>query len=139
MKRTENQSFEFQKWPVYQEAVVIAKEAQKFALGLPKIGNQSLNDQFRRASQSIVLNIAEGSSRTTTKDKVNFMRIAKGSVFECASITDLAFEFDLMKLEQYRFFQDKLTNVGRMISGMIRYLEKTQVPRREEGSIPVTY
>ena len=65
----------------------------------------------------------DGSSRTTTKDKVNFMRIAKGSVFECASIADLAFEFELMKIDQYRFFQDKLANVGRMISGMIRYLE----------------
>jgi len=57
---------------------------------LPNTGNQSLGDQFRRASQSIALNIAEGSSRTTVKDKINIVRVSKGSVFECAAIIDLA-------------------------------------------------
>ena len=98
VNQTGNSYFEFQKWPVYRDAIAIAKEAQKFTLTLPKTGNQSLSDQFKRASQSIALNIAEGSSRTTIKDKVNFMRISKGSVFECASIVDLAFEFELMKI-----------------------------------------
>src|SRR4051794_11152157 len=88
--------FEFQNWPVYQQAVLVAKEAQKFCLAVPKNGNLSLCDQFRRASQSIVLNIAEGSSRTSTKDKINFVRVAKGSAFECAAIVDLAHEFDLL-------------------------------------------
>lgn len=105
---------------------MIAKEVQKCCLGMPKTGNQSLSDQFRRASQSIPLNIAEGSSRTTTKDKVNFIRIAKGSVFECAAVADLAFEFQFIDFEIYRRFQSKLANVGRMLSGMIRHLEKAE-------------
>lgn len=130
---TGNRAFEFQNWPVYRDAVILAKEAQRFSLSLPKNGNQSLSDQFRRASQSIALNIAEGSSRTTTRDKVNFMRIAKGSVFECAAIADLAIEFELLDLELYRFFQDKLANVGRMISGMIRHLEKSEEKKHQSA------
>lgn len=119
----EAKNFEFQKWPVYREAIIIAKEAQKFCLALPKTGNQSLGDQFRRASQSIVLNIAEGSSRSSGKDKINFLRLSKGSAFECAAICDLAVEFELMPTECHRSFQDKLANIGRMLSGMIRYWE----------------
>ena len=65
--------FEFQNRPVYKRAVTVANEAQKFCLAVPKNGNLSLCDQFKRASQSIVLNITEGSSRTSTKDKVNFV------------------------------------------------------------------
>ncbi len=117
--------FEFQNWPVYRQAVSVAKQAQKFCLSVPKTGNLSLCDQFKRASQSVVLNIAEGSSRTSTKDKVNFVRVAKGSVFECAAIVDLALEFELMDLEKHRSFQDALANMGRMLSGIIRHFEKS--------------
>lgn len=122
----ESRPFEFQNWPVYKRSVLVAKEAQRFCLAVPKNGNLSLCDQFKRASQSIVLNIAEGSSRTSTKDKINFVRVAKGSVFECAAIVDLAFEFELLDREKYAEFQDALANIGRMLSGLIRYLEKHQ-------------
>jgi len=116
--------FEFQNWPVYRQAVSVAKEAQKFCLAVPKTGNLSLCDQFRRASQSVVLNIAEGSSRTSIKDKINFARVAKGSAFECAAIVDLAYEFGLMEVEKHAAFQDALANIGRMLSGIIRHFEK---------------
>lgn len=109
-------------------SVAVAKDAQKFCPSLPKTGNQSLGDQFRRASQSIVLNIAEGSSRVTFKDKVNFLRVSKGSVFECAAIVDLALEFALLDPKQAELFQDKLANIGRMLSGMIRHFEKQEEP-----------
>lgn len=118
--------FEFQNWPVYKQAVAAAKEAQKFCLTVPKNGNFSLCDQFRRASQSVVLNIAEGSSRTSTKDKVNFVRVAKGSVFECAAIVDLAYEFELLDQKKHDAFQDALANIGRMLSGIIRHFEKVE-------------
>lgn len=117
--------FEFQSWPAYKQAVSVAKEAQKFCLAVPKNGNLSLCDQFERASQSIVLNIAEGSSRTSVKDKVNFTRVSKGSVFECAAIVDLALEFELLDQQKHGEFQDALANMGRMLSGIIRHFEKS--------------
>lgn len=117
--------FEFQTWPVYKQAVLVAKEAHKFCLAVPKKGSLSLCDQFKRASQSIVLNIAEGSSRTGIKDKVNFARVSKGSVFECAAIVDLAYEFGLLDREKHAAFQDALANIGRMLSGIIRHFEKS--------------
>jgi four helix bundle protein len=118
--------FEFQNWPVYKQGVSVAKEAQKFCLAVPKNGNLSLCDQFKRASQSIVLNIAEGSSRTSIKDKVNFARVSKGSVFECAAIVDLALEFELLNQQKHGEFQGALANIGRMLSGIIRHFEKQQ-------------
>ena len=122
--------FEFQNWPVYKQAVLVAKEAQKFCLSVPKNGNLSLCDQFRRASQSIVLNIAEGSSRASTKDKVNFVRVAKGSVFECAAIVDLAYEFELLPGEKHADFQESLASIGRMLSGIIRHFENAELVKK---------
>lgn len=118
--------FEFQNWSVYKQSVSVAKEAQRFCQSVPKNGNMSLCDQFKRASQSIVLNIAEGSSRTSIKDKVNFARVSKGSVFECAAIVDLALESELLDRQKHAEFQDALANIGRMLSGIIRHFEKQQ-------------
>lgn len=120
----EDKEFDFQRWPVYIEAKAFAKAAHKFCLALPKTGTHSLGDQFRRASQSIVLNIAEGASRSTSKDKINFLRMAKGSTFECAAITDLALDFQLLPRVEYQQQQSKLATIGKMLSGMIKYWEK---------------
>lgn len=124
--------FEFQKWPVYQEAKEFAKLAHKFCIKLPKSGTHSLGEQFRRASQSIVLNIAEGSARTTARDKINFLRIAKGSTFECVAISDLAVDFELLNAQELENYQSRLANIGRMLSGMIRYWEKA--PERKPSA-----
>ena len=48
-----------------------------------------LFDQLMRASSSVVLNIAEGSGKQTTKDQKRFYAIALGSLRECEAIMDM--------------------------------------------------
>ena len=42
-----------------------------------------LKNQFGKASLSMMLNLAEGSSKVGTRDRRNFIVIARGSTFEC--------------------------------------------------------
>ena len=49
-----------------------------------------LQDQCRRASSSIALNLAEGAGRSTRADQCRFFTIAFGSLRECQAILDLA-------------------------------------------------
>jgi len=76
--------FDFCKLDVYQRA-------KAFCILMHKLisdGNfdRITKDQLRRASFSIMLNIAEGSSRFSNKDRKNFMVVARGSTFEFAAI-----------------------------------------------------
>jgi len=48
-----------------------------------------LQDQFQRASASIVLNIAEGSGKRTPNDQRQFYSIALGSLRECRAVLDM--------------------------------------------------
>jgi four helix bundle protein len=45
-----------------------------------------IKNQLGRASLSIMLNIAEGSAKSSNRDRKNFFMTARGSVFECTSI-----------------------------------------------------
>ncbi len=52
-------------------------------------GAADLRDQLLRASESIVLNIAEGAGRYGIDDKRRFYRMANGSAMECAGALEL--------------------------------------------------
>ena len=49
----------------------------------------NIKDQLVRASQSIVLNLAEGSAKSTAKDKRRFYAIAFGSTKEVQAAFDI--------------------------------------------------
>jgi len=70
--------FDFEKLVVYKEAKRLNREVLAF-LRENKI-DSFLKDQLRRASISIVINIAEGSGKFSKADKRNFYTIARGSV-----------------------------------------------------------
>src|SRR5436305_8891034 len=112
-------SFEFQNWPVYERALDFVAQAYRLCSDLPKDSATGLRDQLRRASQSIPLNIAEGCSRYTGRDKANFFRIARGSVFECVAILDVAKKLELADRELGELFKN-LETIGRMLSGLIK-------------------
>lgn len=80
--------FDYEKLTVYQKAKSFYHNACEF-LNSTSTLDRSVKDQFKRASLSIVLNIAEGSSRFSKADRKNFFVIARGSAFECAAIIDL--------------------------------------------------
>ena len=71
--------FDFQKLDVYQKSKNFCKEI--YSIPDEKNFDRVTNDQLRRASFSIMLNIAEGTSRFSNKDRKNFFVIARGSAF----------------------------------------------------------
>ena len=87
-------------------------------------------DQITRASQSINLNVAEACARSTGKDKANFFRVAKGSAFECVAVLDLMEAVGWISQKENSEVQAQLTEIGKMLSGLIRYFEKEKAPER---------
>jgi len=114
--------FDFCKLDVYQKA-------KAFCILMHKLisnGNfdRTTNDQLRRASFSIMLNIAEGSSRFSNKDRKNFMIVARGSAFECAAIMDYLSEVSEIDKDAYSNYLKSLEEISKMLYGLIRGLDK---------------
>ena len=114
--------FDFIKLDVYQKAksfcVLVNKNISSRHL------DKTADDQLRRASLSIMLNIAEGSSRFSNKDRKNFMVIARGSAFESAAILEYLFEISAIKEEEYKNHINNLEEISRMLFGLIQHLDK---------------
>jgi four helix bundle protein len=113
--------FDFQKLDVYQKAKSFCKDITRLLMN--KDFDRVTNDQLRRASFSIMLNIAEGSSRFSNKDRKNFLVIARGSAFECMAILEYLYEMNELKEEAYNGFTGKLDEISRMLFALIRKLD----------------
>lgn len=117
--------FDFQKLEVYQKAKSFCKDVTKI-LKEEKF-DRTTNDQLRRASFSIMLNIAEGSSRFSNRDRRNFMVIARGSAFECVAILEYLTETEIIKKESFQIYYNQLEELSKMLFALIRRLEEAPV------------
>jgi len=110
--------FDFEKLEVYSKAKNFNAFVQGF-LGRTGI-DKTTQDQLRRASFSIMLNIAEGSGRFTKPDKRNFYVIARGSAFECAAIIDFLKDQGNLDHKEFDHFYNLLEEISKMLFGLIR-------------------
>ena len=113
--------FDFEKLDVYQKAKQFNKEIYAFVRTSQSIDPISKN-QLRRASLSIMLNIAEGSSRFSKPDRKRFYVIPRGSAFECAAVFDFLHEEVILTSDQFKQFYAKAEELSRMLFTMIRNL-----------------
>jgi four helix bundle protein len=97
----------------------------------PKEEQFGLTNQIRRAAVSVPSNIAEGCGRQHTRDTIQFLFIARGSLFEVE--TQLYLAFDLAYVTQATFGETLalITDCKKLLQGFIRYyrslLQSTQV------------
>jgi len=78
-----------------------AKDIYKLTKRFPKDEIFGLRSQFRRVASSVVLNIAEGSG-LTKEEFQNFLKRARGSVYECIPILETALEARYISSEEYK-------------------------------------
>ena len=82
-----------------------------------------MKNQLSRATISIMLNIAEGCGRPTSKDRRNFYVIARSSAFECASIIEFLHSQEEVSLHNKEEWLAGDEEISKMLYAMIRKLE----------------
>ena len=117
--------FDFEKLEIYQ----VVKRQNLKALALisqSALIDLYIKDQWKRASLSIMLNLAEGTGRMSVQDKKNFYTIARGSVFECAAILDLLHEMKLIEEDVFTDLYAGYEQCSKMLLAMYRSMERQQ-------------
>lgn len=114
------EEFNFEKLDVYQRSLRLAIKVIKEIKGFDYKYNR-IRDQFVGAIISVPLNIAEGNGRKSSKDRINFYKIARSSAFECIPLISISIELKLIGKENYDSWRAEIKEICKMISGLIRY------------------
>ncbi len=107
---------------VWQKAIDLSVEVYKLSAKFPKEEIFGLTSQIRRASNSVSLNISEGSVKTT-KTFVNQLRIAKGSAAEVLSGAILATRLEFVKDNEIIKCRQLVDEEIKMLHALINSLE----------------
>ncbi len=86
----------------------------------PNFSRDTLGKQFVRAADSISANLAEGFGRFGKKDKINFYRYSRGSVYECLDWNEKCKNRNLMTVEEYKYIFSTLQELPRLINILIK-------------------
>jgi four helix bundle protein len=112
----------FKKLKAWEHARTLAVLSRPAIERLPVSEHKGLADQWRRASYSVVLNIAEGASRQGSKEFRKHLGIARSSLDEIEAIIDLVRAFSFVPGEELDKIAAVRDECAKTVFGLLRKL-----------------
>jgi four helix bundle protein len=109
---------------VWQKAMGLTVLVYHLTKDFPGEESYGLTSQIRRCSASIPANIAEGQGRRSSKEFQQFLGNARGSLLELDTHLELSFRVGYINNYQHSDIRNKISEVGRLLNGLIRSLNK---------------
>ena len=110
---------------VWKKSIELVKDIYEVSKFFPKEEMYGLTSQIRRAAVSIPSNIAEGASRQSNKEFIQFLYIALGSCSEVE--TQIIIAKELFFINDIESILNRIKEIKKMINGLLRYI-KTNKP-----------
>ena len=111
---------------VWQKAMDLTVEVYRIVKLLPREELYALSDQMRRASVSIPSNIAEGQSRNSTKEFVQFLNIAAGSNAELFTHLLICERVGYVSTQELNTAKNLSGEIARIISSILSKLNSSK-------------
>lgn len=113
----------FKELLVWKKSIELVTEIYEITSVFPSEEKFGLVSQIRRASVSVPSNIAEGNSRRSSADYIQFLKIARGSSAEVE--TQIIISKNLGFIEELKCNEllSKITEIMKMINGLINYIK----------------
>jgi four helix bundle protein len=115
---------DFRQLRVSTQARAVIRAAYRFTAALPREEQLGLTAQMRRAAISIGLNIAEGCSRSSTREFVRFLEIARGSGMELEFAILVTEDLEFGRAKEREALVDELLQSQRQLSSLISSLRR---------------
>jgi len=113
---------DYRKLLVWQKAHLLTLAVYRWSAGLPASETYGLASQMRRASSSILMNLAEGSGRSTDRDDSRYVSVAIGSANELEYQLCLADELGFRGAVPIDPIRNQVVEVRRMLFALRKTL-----------------
>ncbi len=122
---------DYKELEVWQKARRLAVATYKATESFPRVEQFSLTAQTRRAAISVAANIAEGWGRGSTREYVQFLLVARGSLMELETLLIIAEDLAFLRPGESAKFAAEIRGTGQMLNRLIGALRNRGVPSRE--------
>jgi four helix bundle protein len=104
---------------VWQKSVALATRLYKATGRFPVDEKFGLISQIRRSATSIPANVAEGWGRGSTKEYIQFLLMARGSLMELETHLIISHNLGYLGPETLSASRSETRELGRMLNGLI--------------------
>jgi len=112
----------FEELTIWQEARELTNRIYILSKRFPKEELYGLTSQIRRASVSIMSNIAEGFNRRSTKEFINFLIISRASISEVQNDLYISLDLNYINKEDFETIYNHAQKISMSINKLITYL-----------------
>jgi len=114
--------FPFERLDVWQLSLELADSILQLAGRMPQNKHIRLVSQMEAAATSPAQNIAEGKGRQYKKEFIQFLYIARGSVFEIVTLNEIFRRKNLFAESNARDIRKRCEEIDRKLNGLINSL-----------------
>ena len=126
----------YRKLKVWNKGYRLTLKVYRLTRAFPTEEKYGLTSQMRRASTSIVANLAEGYGKGRLGDYIRFVSIAMGSCNELEVYLRLSNDLEYLEGENYEEIQSAHAEVGRMLTNLRKGLERKKAESAPKALVP---
>ncbi|MCG2617896.1 four helix bundle protein [Terrimonas sp. NA20] len=115
---------DYKQLDAWKQSMHLVKNIYELTNSFPKEELYGIISQIRRSAISVPSNIAEGIGRNHKKDTVQFLHIARGSLYELETLFSIASMLNMMPDTKANETSGSITRNLKLLNGLIRYFEK---------------
>lgn len=116
-------SSNYKELKVWQKAMDLTVEVYKLVKLLPKEETYALSDQMRRAVVSIPSNIAEAQGRNSDKEFIQFLSIARGSLWELETQIEICLRIGYIDQSLTTNIYNLMAEISKMLNALSNSLK----------------
>ena len=105
----------------------LVKEVYEITKSFPKDELYALTSQIKRAVVSVPCNIAEGVGRNYKKETIQFLHIARGSLYEVETQLNIAVLVNIVNEQAIKPLSGVIEDCLKILNGLISYYEKSNL------------
>lgn len=109
----------FRQLIVWQKSKELTLFVYEITKKFPSEEKFALCSQTRRASSSVLANIAEGNAKITKKDRCNFFNIAQGSLVELDCHSEIAYSLKYINDNDYKILLELINKTSFLLMKFI--------------------
>ena len=107
----------------WKQAMELVAEFYRETKSFPREERYGLTSQIRRAAVSIPANLAAGAARGGSKEFIQFLHIARGSLSEGETLIQIGGSLDYLEKAKVADLASRTDRISALYSGLLRSLK----------------